>query len=158
MKHKMKNVFISHHGKDDEYVQRLKVKLKERGYILKNSSVDSTKPNRMTNEESIKRLLRLRIQWAGTFICLVGDKTHTRDFVNWEIDQANEKGKPIIGIYKHGTSMDTPLPSNLEKYHDGLVGWKMDNIIKAIENGSADSQTPNSGSRSPLYSRSTVSC
>jgi len=154
----MKNVFISHHGKDDEYVQKLKSKLKERGYILKNSSVDSTKPNRMTNEQSIKRLLRLRIQWAGTFICLVGDKTYTRDFVNWEINQANEKGKPIIGIYKHGTRMDTPIPSNLEKYHDGLVGWKMENIINAIENGCADSQTPDGQSRGASFKRETVKC
>ena len=155
---KVKNVFISHHGKDDEYVQKLKSNLRKKGYILKNSSVDSTRPNRMTSEKAIKRLLRMRIHWAGTFICLVGDKTHTRDYVNWEVKKANEKGKPIIGIFKHGTSMDTPLPSNLEKYHDGLVGWKMDNIIEAIENGYADSEKPDGSTRQPQYTISTVTC
>lgn len=155
---KTKNVFISHHGKDDAYVQKLKANLAKRGYTLKNSSIDSTKPNRMTSEKAIKRLLRMRIHWAGTFICLVGNKTHTRDYVNWEVDQANKKGKPIIGIFKHGTSMDTPLPKNLEKYHDGLVGWKMDNIIEAIENGHFDSQNPDGTSRKKSFKREAVSC
>ncbi len=155
---KQKNVFISHHGKDDEYVQQLKAKLKEKGYTLKNSSVDSTKPNQLKNKELIKRLLRMRIHWAGTFICLVGEKTHTRKWVDWEIKKAHEKGKPIIGIYKHGCGKDTPMPENLQKYNDGMVNWRMDSIIDAIEKGHSESVQPDGSQKSPSYTRSTVDC
>lgn len=155
---KQKNVFISHHGKDDKYVQQLKAKLKEKGYTLKNSSVDSTKPNQLKNKELIRRLLRLRIHWAGTFICLVGNKTYTRKWVDWEIKKAHEKGKPIIGIYKHGCGKDTPIPSNLQKYNDGMVNWRMDSIIDAIEKGHSENVNPDGSQKSPSYKRSTVDC
>ena len=37
------NVFISHYGKDDDNVQDLKKRLKDKGYDIRNSSIDSTK-------------------------------------------------------------------------------------------------------------------
>ena len=40
---KANNVFISHHGKDDDKVQRLKERFSEKGYTVRNFSVDSTK-------------------------------------------------------------------------------------------------------------------
>src|ERR1035437_5097644 len=96
---KSKNVFISHYHKDDENIGKLKVLLSGKGYTIKNSSIDSTKPNQANNEEYIRRLIRMRINWAGTFICLIGPNTHTRPWVDWEIKQANKKGKRIVGVF-----------------------------------------------------------
>lgn len=129
---KTKNVFISHHGKDDEHVQNLKTLLGKKGYTIKNSSIDSTKPNQASNPDYIRRLLRLRIQWAGAFVCLVGSKTHTREWVDWEIEQAHKKGKTIIGVFIQGAK-DSDIPENLDKYGHGLVGWNSDKIIDGIE-------------------------
>lgn len=129
---KSKNVFVSHFNKDEENIGKLKTLLSGKGYALKNASIDSTKPNRATNPEYIKRLLRMRIQWAGTFICLIGPKTHTREWVDWEIEQANKKGKRIIGVFINGAS-DSDVPANFEKYGDALVGWNSDRIIGAID-------------------------
>ena len=129
---KTKNVFISHYHADDEHVQNLKGLLAEKGYILKNSSIDSTKPNRVINDEAIRRLLRLRISWAGVFICLIGQRTHTRDWVDWEIEEASKKGKRIVGIYINGSG-DADVPENFKLYGDALVGWTGDKIIDAIE-------------------------
>ena len=66
------HVFVSHYNGDDEHIQRLKDLVGRKGYMLKNGSIDSTKPNWANNEEYIKRLLRLRSQWASPFICLLG--------------------------------------------------------------------------------------
>jgi hypothetical protein len=132
---KEKNVFISHHSSDDEHIQKLKDLLATRGYTLKNSSVDSSKcaeNGRIPSDEAIKRLLRLRIQWAGTVICLVGNDTHSRYWVDWEIEQAHLKGKPIHGVTIFGES-DAVLPMNLEKYADSINSWNTDNIIDALE-------------------------
>lgn len=129
---KTKNVFISHFHADDEHVHKLKDLLAEKGYTLKNSSIDSTKPNRIVSDEAIRRLLRLRISWAGVFICLIGAKTHTRDWVDWEIEQAKKKGKRIIGVFINGAS-DSDIPQNFKLYGDALVGWTGDKIIDAIE-------------------------
>jgi hypothetical protein len=75
MADKEKNVFISHYNKDDEHITNLKNLLQKKGYTIKNSSIDSTKPNQAKNPEYIKSLLRSRISWAGTTIVLVGPDT-----------------------------------------------------------------------------------
>lgn len=106
------NIFISHYGKDDEHVQSLKSRLKEQGYDVRNFSVDSTnhKDGRKPSDATVERLLRMRIRWSKTFICLIGPKTHTREWVNDEIKWAHEQGKKIIGIYMHGYKETAELP------------------------------------------------
>jgi MTH538 TIR-like domain (DUF1863) len=153
---KEKNVFISHYNQDDEHIQNLKALLARRGYTIKNSSIDSSKPNRIVSEEAIRRLLRLRITWAGTFICLIGKDTHTRPWVDWEIDQAKIKGKFIIGVKVFGQG-DAPLPKNFEKYGDCLTGWNSDKIIEALE-GNEIGWSDSSGISSSSHSVITVSC
>lgn len=129
---KYKNVFISHYGEDDQYVQNLKAMLKKRDYELRNSSIDSTKTNYAQDEHYIKYdLLRPGINWAGTLIVLIGDKTHSRPWVDWEIEQANKLGTRIIGVYAYGSNGAT-LPANFELYGNALVGWNPDRIIDAL--------------------------
>jgi hypothetical protein len=132
MVNRNKNVFISHYNKDDEHITRLKDLLKKKGYNIKNSSIDSTKPNQASNDDYIKSLLRSRIQWAGTTIVLIGADTHKREYVNWEIEQSNKMGNNIVGVYIQKEA-GAELPKNFEKYGNDLVGWNSDNIIKAIE-------------------------
>ena len=138
---KSKNVFISHQSGDDEHIQKLKDLLLSKGYQLKNSSADSTRPNQATNEEYIKRLLRLRMQWAGTVIVLIGPETRKSHWVDWEIEIANKKGKKIVGVFINGAS-DSDVPDNFEKYGDELVGWTSEKIIQAIESEVGEWENP----------------
>ncbi len=127
-----KNAFVSHYSKDDEHIGKLKGLLDGKQYTLKNSSIDSTKPNSAKNEEYIKSMLRDRIRWASTVVVLIGPKTHTREWVNWEIEQAHTLGKRIVGVYINGASGEN-IPEKLKEYGNALVGWTSDNIIGAIE-------------------------
>jgi hypothetical protein len=154
---KTKNVFVSHFNKDEENISKLKTLLSSKGYTLKNASIDSTKPNRATNPDYIKRLLRMRINWSGTFICLIGPKTHTREWVNWEIEQANKKGKRIIGVYINGAS-DSDVPENFEKYGDALVGWTSEKIIGAIDGSINNWETPEGKTREGHWSPYRSTC
>ena len=146
---KQKNVFISHYGKDDASVQALKTLLQKNGYTLKNSSIDSTKPNDASNEDYIKTLLRDGIKWAGNVIVLIGPHTHKRDWVNWEIDQANKQGKPIIGVYINGAT-GSEIPESFEKYGDALVGWNSNKIIDALNGKCHDFDNVNGSPRGAI--------
>ncbi len=145
-----KNVFVSHYGKDDEHIQKLKDLLSTKGYVLKNSSIDGTKPNNASNDEYIKKLLRDRISWAGKFICLIGPETHEREWVDWEIEQAHKQGKDIIGVYIQGAS-DCDVPENFEKYGDALVGWTSDKIIGALEGKFVNFENPDGTTRASKW-------
>jgi hypothetical protein len=152
------NVFISHHGEDDEHVQALKARLAERGCELRNSSVDSTKPNNANNEDYIKQKLRERISWAGTFICLIGYETYNREWVEWEIEQAHQMGKRIIGVFAYGAAQDAEIPEGLKMYRDSLVGWQIDKIIDTIENNTYYSEKPDGSPSTTDWSGSKEEC
>ena len=126
------HVFISHHHEDQEDLDRLKELMKEKGYNMKDSSIDESKPNKAENEEYIKSLLRTRIDWSGTLVVLIGKETHTRPWVDWEIEYAHRQGKRIVGIFAHD-GKDSDVPQNLDKYGDDLVGWGSKNLIAAIK-------------------------
>ncbi|SEU06631.1 TIR domain-containing protein [Hymenobacter actinosclerus] len=127
-----KNVFLSHHSVDEHQIGKLKALLGRKGYEIRNSSIDSTKPNNATSPDYIKSILRPLINWAGTFVCIIGKDTATREWVNWEIKQAHLQGKHIVGVFAHGAS-DADVPENLNKYGHSLVKWTGDNLINAIE-------------------------
>lgn len=129
---KSKNVFISHYHKDDNHIPKLQELVKEHGYNLKNSSISRDRPNNLKSEDGVKRLLRLRIQWASTVIVLIGPNTHKRPWVDWEIEQAHRKGKRIVGVYVNGAG-DSDVPNKFNLYGDALIGWRAERIIAAIE-------------------------
>lgn len=134
MADKVTNIFISHVHEDDEQVQGLKSLLKGKGYDVKDSSIDSSKPNEASNPDYIKsKILGPRIDWAGAMIVLISPDTHTSDWVNWEIENAFKKEKRIIGVWCQGAK-DSDLPEAFEKYGDDLVGWQGDKIIDALNN------------------------
>jgi MTH538 TIR-like domain (DUF1863) len=146
MKNKQKNVFISHHGKDDADVQKLRELMSKHGYTLRNSSIDSTKTNNAENDHYIKySLLRPGINWAGTVIVLIGDKTHTRDWVNWEIEQAQKLGTRVVGVYINELKQEEPtLPDAFTNCANALVGWTGNKIIDAIEGKINNFENPDS--------------
>lgn len=157
---KTHNVFISHHGMDDDYVQKLKARFKEKGCNIRNGSIDSTKyQERRPSKEVIDRLLRRGISWSGTFICLIGEDTHTRPWVNYEIEQAHLQGKQIVGIYAHGCKEKVELPEALKKYGREIIGWNsLDKLGDIMSGKIVPPENPDSSSRKPIYNIVRINC
>lgn len=157
---KKHNVFISHHGKDDDYVQRLKQRLTDKGYNIRNSSIDSTKHRDVRPSDAvIQRLLRKGINWAGTFICLIGKNTHTRPWVNYEIRQAYLQGKRIVGVYAHGSANNVELPEAFKKYGGPLLGWNsLDKLGDVMAGKNIPNEKPDGKPSSPIHKTPRVKC
>lgn len=154
------NVFISHYGKDDKQVQQLKQRLKDKGYNIRNSSIDSTKyrPTR-PSEAVVARYLRKGISWAGTFICLIGEKTHTRPWVNYEIRNAHLQGKPIVGVFKHGCNNSVDLPEAMKKYGGATIGWNsLDKLGDIMSGEDFPIENPDGTDREPIYDIVRITC
>src|SRR5687767_14827707 len=128
MTNNRRHVFISHHHKDDAEVTKLTELLSRNGYDIRNSSIRAKPANQrrldqgLVKEETIRRLLRMKISWAGAVVVLVGKETHSRPWVSWEIEQANKQGKRIVGVYERGGT-EADIPEALEKYASAIVGW-----------------------------------
>lgn len=155
------NIFISHKGQDDKQVQNLKTRLKAQGYDVRNFSVDSTnhKDGRRPSDAVIARLLRMRVSWSSTLICLIGPNTHTSKYVNDEIRYANEHGKRIVGIYTHGSANNVEIPEAFKKYGGTPLGWNsLDKLGDAIEGKNIPAENPDGSSRDAIYEVTRVKC
>lgn len=159
---KIKNVFVSHHHKDDASVDGLTNMLSGKGYQLRNSSI-RVKPenqnridNKQVSDNTIKRLLRMKMRWASQVIVVIGKETHQRDWVNWEIETAHRLGKPIIGVYENGLKDQVEIPDSLTKHATSIIGWRSDSVIDALE-GKSQFQNPD-GTPSPKVAGRNITC
>jgi hypothetical protein len=158
-----KNIFISHHHKDDKSVSDFTNLLAGKNYNIRNSSIRVNEKNKerldkkLVPRKTIERLLSMKMRWAGTAVVLIGSQTHSREWVNWEIEQAAKQGKRILGVFMHG-GKDANIPENLEKYGDGLVGWNSEKIIAGLEGEDVGWCTSTGESRPPVTNVKRVVC
>jgi hypothetical protein len=126
------NIFVSHIHEDDDRITSMKALLRERGFEVRDSSINSTRPNRATDPDYIKsEILKPRIAWASTLVVLISPETRDSDWVGWEIECAQELGRRIVGVWTHGAA-ECDIPDALDDYADAIVGWQGDRIHGAI--------------------------
>ncbi|GHT36378.1 hypothetical protein FACS189427_07860 [Planctomycetales bacterium] len=125
------NVFFPHYGGDEKYIEKVK-NLISRKYNVRDSSIKESEPNKAHDKEYIKSIIRDQIDWAGTVIVLIGDKTHTRPWVDYEIEYAEKKEKRIVGVFLQGAT-EADLPQALKDGGNACVAWNADKICRAIE-------------------------
>lgn len=151
-----RNVFVSHHHKDDASVDGITRLASSKGYQFRNSSIRVKPENqaridqKKISDKTIERLLRMKMRWASQVIVVIGKETHTRPWVNWEIKVAHQLGKPIIGVYENGLKDDVELPDNLKKYATSIVGWRAGAIIDALD-GKSHFQHADGRERDKVY-------
>jgi hypothetical protein len=158
-----RHVFISHHHADDAEVSKFTALLSRNGYDVRNSSIRAKPANQtrldrgLVKDEVIKRLLRMKMSWAGVVVVLIGKETHSRPWVNWEIEQAHKQGKRIVGAFVQG-GKEADVPSSLEKYGSALVGWSSSSIMAAIDGTASPFQRPDGSARPPVHTPTTSNC
>ena len=99
----------------------------------------------------------MKMNWAGTVFVLIGSETHLREWVNWEIEQASNLRKRIIGVFMHG-GKDSDIPENLEKFGDGLIGWNSQKAIDAIEGKEVGWCNSSGQPRTPINQVKRIAC
>ncbi|GJM05593.1 MAG: hypothetical protein DHS20C09_15890 [marine bacterium B5-7] len=161
-KSKRRHVFISHHHKDDAQLDKFTAMFKSKGIDFRNSSIRAKPSNqerldkKQVKDETIKRLLRMKISWATSTVVLIGKDTHKRPWVSWEIEQAHKQGKPIVGVYARGGT-EADAPKELEDYATSIVSWNSKSILSAID-GASVFQSPDGSVRPPSHSATNINC
>lgn len=144
-----KNIFISHVHKDDAGLSDLKELLKKNGMEVRDSSVNSDKPNNAKSPDYIKsQILAPRIDWASTMIVYISPETKNSEWVNWEIERAHEQNKTIVGVWERGAH-GCDVPEALDEYGHALVGWNANRIIDAVNGDYEQFEEPDGTPRPP---------
>jgi MTH538 TIR-like domain (DUF1863) len=84
-------------------------------------------------------------------------QTHSRRWVNWEIEKANQLGKRIVGVYTQGGAK-ADIPPAFEKYGSALVAWNTESIMAAIDGSDNSFQDPDGSPRDTVNPRMTSVC
>jgi MTH538 TIR-like domain (DUF1863) len=151
------NIFIPHIHEDDGQIEAMKSLLRERGFEVRDSSIDSSNPNNATNISYIRReILAPAIDWSSVVVVLISPETRNSEHVDWEIRYAQEHEKRIVGVYTYG-SAECDMPEALQDYAEAVVGWNGDRIVSAICGGINDWETPD-GDRVPERSIPRIRC
>lgn len=155
------NIFISHYGEDEKSLDSLKSHLKSIGCDARNSSVEKKnyKRNYKVTDATIARYLRRCIRWAGTFIVMIGEHTHERPWVNYEIRTAARMGKPIVGIYMQGCKDKVELPDAYKRYGGSLIGWgSIGKLSDIIDGKQIAPEAPDSTPAGPIHNIIIIKC
>lgn len=159
------NVFISHYSGDVERLRALKERLAACGCTARNSSAEEDKDGGLVrhghqvSDETIARYLRAGIKWAKTLIVIIGEHTHERPWVNYEIRNAYLQGKQIIGIYDEGCKDKVELPEAFKRYGGSPIGWRSQEKLAGMLNGEVPiPEAPDGTPSGPIYNVKYIEC
>lgn len=126
-----RRLFLSFHIEDRLQIQGFRL-------MAMNSQVELDFSDRsldvVINSENgtyVKQVLRNKIRRAAILVCLIGNGTAWRDWVEWEIQTAYELKKGVCGVrlkYSHGRT-----PPELVMRNAPVASWNMQKIVAAIE-------------------------
>lgn len=116
---KKPRVFISFHIDDEAQVNFLRYqaknsdKLEFTDYSVKEPFDDKWK-TRCTE----------RIRQSTVVVIAIGEHTHEREAVLWEIRKAHELGKPVIGMRIH-SDKNHKIPAPMKEHGDKVISWNL---------------------------------
>ena len=115
-------VFLSFHYEDDQGPIEL---LRHQAKNSKQLEFVDYSAKEPWDTEEWKKKCEERIARSSVFVVAIGEKTHGRPAVLWEIRKAYELGKPVIGmrIYVDNNHI---VPAPLIEHDSPVVDWKLD--------------------------------
>ena len=83
-------------------------------------------------DEKWKTRCTERIKQSSVIVVAIGEKTHERPAVDWEIHKAHELGKPVIGMRIY-SDKNHKIPPAMREYGDRIVPWNLETIQSELD-------------------------
>jgi len=112
-------VFISFHIEDEAQVNLLRYQSKNSDQ-LEFTDYSVKEPF----DEKWKTQCTERIKQSSVVVVAIGEESHNRDAVLWEIQKAHALGKPVIGMRIH-SDKNHKIPQPMLDHGDKVLPWKL---------------------------------
>ena len=123
----MRNVFISFDVDDEGMVNLLRHQAKDERFPFEFRDYSVKDPFEEGWKDEVSNLISL----SSAVIVAIGENTHESEAVNWEIEEAHEQGKMVIGIFLHRDEVDEIPPAMYED--DEITYWDTAEIARLLE-------------------------
>jgi len=123
-----KKVFISFHM-DDRHAKELLVAQ------AKSDRFDLEFVNFAVNEpfdDRWKAQCKERIKQTSVTICFIGENTHQREAVNWELKTSYELGNKVFGIRIY-RDQNHIIPAPIREHNSKIIAWNIQDIVAELE-------------------------
>lgn len=126
-----RRLFLSFHAEDRQQVQgfRLMAHNPSLNFDFLDASIRA--PVDSDDAAYVRQVIRGKIEHASIVLCLIGDGTAWRDWVDWELTTGRELGKGLCGVRLKGSRGRTP--DLLAALGSPIARWDLDEIVAAIE-------------------------
>jgi hypothetical protein len=122
-------VFISFHVEDEAQVNFLRQQAKTAQSDIQFTDYSVKEPF----DEKWKTQCAERINQTSVVIVMVGQETHEREAVNWEIEKAYELGKKVVCVRIYRDE-NHKIPQQCSENHAKVIKWDLDAIKHELEN------------------------
>lgn len=124
------DIFISHAWTyNADYYKLVSFLGQARNFKWRNYSVPSHDPADANSTRKLEEALRRQMRPANAILIISGMYAAYRDWIQFEIDYAEELAKPIIGIQPWGAKRTPRVVSDAANV---MVGWQTSSIVDAI--------------------------
>ncbi len=120
-------VFISFHVDDEAQVNLLRHQAKTSDQM---EFIDYSVKEPF--DEKWKTQCTERIRQSSVVVVAIGENTHQREAVDWEIRKAHELGKPVIGM-RIASDKSHKIPKAMVEHGDRVVPWKLETIQSELD-------------------------
>lgn len=124
-----KKVFISYSMRNKSQAELLKHQIQDDRYELEFIDTSLKNPVKHGNWKTV---VSRKIEQSDAVICMIGEDTHTRSAVAWEVSAAYTAGKTVIPVQIH-PNKDCEMPEPIVREGDTSISWKLDDIQYEVE-------------------------
>jgi DNA-directed RNA polymerase subunit L len=121
-------VFISFHIEDEAQVNLLRYQAKNSD-TLEFTDYSVKEPF----DEAWKTQCTERIRQSSVVVVAIGEDTHQREAVLWEIEKAHELGKPVIGMRIY-SDKNHKIPQPMIEHGDKVISWEHEALQQELDN------------------------
>jgi len=126
-----RRLFFSFHAEDKPQVQGFRLMAHNQNLEINFYDGSLQEPIDSEHGPYIRQRIKPMIQRNSVVVCLIGNGTAWRDWVDWELRTAVELGKGVCGVRLKGSRGRTP--PLLAEIGAPVAQWDMPQIVAAIE-------------------------
>jgi hypothetical protein len=128
---RVRKLFLSFHYEDRDQVNGFRLMAHNPNLPIDFSDVSVRAPINSEEAAYLKRAISEKIRRCSVAVCLIGDGTAWREWVEWELETALELGKGVCGVRLKGSR--GRAPDLLRRNGAPIANWGQSEIVAAIE-------------------------
>ncbi|MEL7164130.1 MAG: TIR domain-containing protein [Bacteroidota bacterium] len=125
-----KRLFISHSwGYSERYLAMVNLLNSRQYFNWTNYSIPQDRAFNGMNNSQLKEQLKRQIRPVNCVIIIGGMWSSYSDWIQFEMDFANQINKPVLGVRPRGAKV---MPSAVVNGSNAVAHWNKDSIVAAI--------------------------